>query len=336
MVKVKDKIDFVILWVDGNDEKWLREKSKYENIPQKDKNIDNEKIRYRDWDNLKYWFRGVEKFAPWVNKIHFITYGHLPHWLNTKNPKLNIVKHSDFMPEEALPTFNSNSIELCINNIKELSEQFVLFNDDLFLTKKVKPTDFFKKGIPCNTMSLSPIIACNDRPYYKTVNNNMEIINKYFNYSNCKKNNIFKYLSFKQGKYILRTFPLLQFNLFPGFANYHLANSYLKSTLNKIWDKEKEKMHETVICKFRDYDKNLNHWIFNYWQFAEGNFIQKRYKFGINKCINDREIPRIIKKQKYKILGLGDTNKIDDFEKIKSTVNSSFEKILPNKSSFEK
>ena len=27
-------------------------------------------------DNLKYWFRGVEKFAPWVNKIYFITYGH--------------------------------------------------------------------------------------------------------------------------------------------------------------------------------------------------------------------------------------------------------------------
>lgn len=42
------------------------------------KNIDNRVIRYRDWENLKYWFRGVETFAPWVNKVYFITYGHIP------------------------------------------------------------------------------------------------------------------------------------------------------------------------------------------------------------------------------------------------------------------
>ena len=60
---------------------------------------DDRDIRYRDWDNLQFWFRGVEKFAPWVNKIHFVTYGHLPKWLNVNNKKLNIVNHKDFMPE---------------------------------------------------------------------------------------------------------------------------------------------------------------------------------------------------------------------------------------------
>ena len=67
----KEKIDFVILWVDGSDKNWLEEKNKYSEKREED--VDG-KIRYRDWDNLKYWFRGVEKFAPWVNKIYFVTY----------------------------------------------------------------------------------------------------------------------------------------------------------------------------------------------------------------------------------------------------------------------
>ena len=77
-------IDFVMIWVDGNDPEWRKEKSKYDG---KVVTASNSEVRYRDWDNLQYWFRGVEKFAPWVNKIHFVTWGHLPEWLDTTNPK---------------------------------------------------------------------------------------------------------------------------------------------------------------------------------------------------------------------------------------------------------
>ena len=90
-----EKIDFVIMWVDGADEKWLEEKKMY------DTNVDIEAggdHRFRDWDNLQYWFRGVEKFAPWVNSVYFITCGHYPEWLNLDHPKLKFVKHSDYIP----------------------------------------------------------------------------------------------------------------------------------------------------------------------------------------------------------------------------------------------
>ena len=99
-------IDFVITWVDGNDPEWQREKKArlgHMGIPA---SVDDRKERYRDWDNLQYWFRGVEKYAPWVRKIHFVTWGHLPKWLNTEHPKLNIVRHEDFIPEKFRPTFN--------------------------------------------------------------------------------------------------------------------------------------------------------------------------------------------------------------------------------------
>ena len=72
-------IDFVIPWVDGSDPAWRKEKYKYMGIDEPDAGDE----RYRDMGLLKYWFRAVEAYAPWVNQIHFITWGHLPDWLNT-------------------------------------------------------------------------------------------------------------------------------------------------------------------------------------------------------------------------------------------------------------
>jgi len=70
--------------VDGNDPKWRADKEKYNEFISKG-DISNQENRYRDWDLLKYWFRGVKKYALWINKIHFVTYGHLPEWLDTSN-----------------------------------------------------------------------------------------------------------------------------------------------------------------------------------------------------------------------------------------------------------
>ena len=142
MENVNDKIDFVILWVDGNDEKWLKQKNEYLGI-KGDSNVN----RFRDCQNLQYLFRGIEKHAPWVNKIFFITWGHLPKWLDVNNKKLEIVKHEEFIPKEYLPTFNSNVIEMNLFRIKNLSSKFVIFNDDLFILKNLKPEDFFENRI---------------------------------------------------------------------------------------------------------------------------------------------------------------------------------------------
>ena len=111
-----NKIDFVLAWVDGADKEWLAERRKYNPA----KGADNSAARYRDWENLQYWFRGVEKFAPWVNRIYFVTCGHIPPWLNTSHPKLKLIRHSDYMKPEYLPTFNINSIELNFHRIPEL------------------------------------------------------------------------------------------------------------------------------------------------------------------------------------------------------------------------
>ena len=69
---VSEKIDFVILWVDETDPNWISNKRQY--VPSVQEDASEE--RYRNWDNLKFFFRGIEKFAPWVNNVYFITCGH--------------------------------------------------------------------------------------------------------------------------------------------------------------------------------------------------------------------------------------------------------------------
>lgn len=334
---MNDKIDFVMIWVDGNDPEWRKEKDKYSN--KVDNNTDNREARFRDWDNLQYWFRGVEKFAPWVNKIHFVTCGHLPKWLNTENPKLNIVKHKDFIPEKYLPTFNSHTIELNLHRIKGLAENFVYFNDDLFIVKKTKDTDFFKNNIPCDTAALNANIS-----YRENKNHSqeaiMEIINDHFDKNTVIKKNFTKWFNLKYGKELLRTTNLMLWNAFPGILHMHLANSFKKSTFETVWAKEPEVLDETCLCKFR-YALNVNQWIMKDWQLVTGNFCPRSANFGKSYIINDdrknnEKIYNALRKQKYKMMCINDGIKPENFETEKQNLINAFEQILPEKSSFEK
>lgn len=110
-VEMLEPIDIVVTWVDGNDPAWLKEKNKYETCHNHFFAHGNGICRYRDWQIFRYWFRSIEQYAPWVNQVFFVTWGHVPKWLNVNAPKLKIIRHSDFIPAKYLPTFNSNPIE---------------------------------------------------------------------------------------------------------------------------------------------------------------------------------------------------------------------------------
>ena len=100
------KIDFVVTWLDPSDPEWQKQYELY-----KDAKGDKSKARFREMNIFRYWFRAVEKYAPWVNKVFLITNGKFPDWINKDNPKLVLVKHEDYIPAEYLPTFNSCTIE---------------------------------------------------------------------------------------------------------------------------------------------------------------------------------------------------------------------------------
>lgn len=328
-----DKIDFVMLWVDDNDPNWQEQYKKYSG----ELYGNSVSPRFRDWGTLKYWFRGVEKFTPWVNKVFFITCGHYPLWLNLKHPKLRFVEHKEYIPMQYLPTFNSHTIELNLHRINDLSEKFVYFNDDTFILDNLKPERFFQDGVPCDMGVLNAIQPHFDKITY-ILANNVSFINKYVDKKTSLKYHIAKWLNYKYGVNILRTIFLSRYERFTGFVDPHLPNAYDKNTLVQVWNTKDGVLDTTCRCKFRRYD-NVNQYIFRYWQIVNGaynpiNLFADSYSFSemsddvLVKAIN------IIEKREKSLLCINDGD-ITDFQRAKSKLINAFEKILPEKSSFE-
>lgn len=339
-IVMNEKIDFVIMWVDGNDPAWQKQKQETLAIDTEEE-IDARPQRYRDWDNLKYWFRGVEKNAPWVNKIYFVTWGHVPKWLDTNNPKVVIVNHNDFMPKEGLPCFNANPLELNLHRIKGLSEHFVYFNDDMFIIKKVRKEDFFKNGLPVDNAVLNVHCYSEAVQWHFGYEQAMGVLNKYFDFKKVIKSNFWKWFSPRNGiSKNMRTAVLASCPRFPGIWQHHAPFTMLKSTYNTIWEKEPEKMWETTRHHFRN-KLDLTAATMKAWQLASGNFEPRDVHMSRSYMIQNgqntaEEVAQAIAEQKYKLITVNDGDLTEEqFENGKKAVISAFEKIFPEKSTFE-
>lgn len=346
-------IDFVITWVDGNDPEWLAEFQKHS----PSNKLMNGKDRYQDWDNLHYLFRAFETFTPWVNRIYFVTWGHLPKWLNINHPKLQIVRHEDFLESENLPVFNINAIETNFHKIKGLSEKFVFFNDDCFLLKPISPEAFFKNDLPVNAMISSTM---HEGVIAPIVLNDIELINKNFNRHKGEKltkrgiarKHFWKWFSPKYGLAMLDTLLLMRWKTFTGFRNYHQPQPLLKSTYQEVWDKEPETLKKVSESKFRS-NTDVNQYLFRYWQFAKGKFSPDSVKnaFKRRKYVEVRNVQDVvnacedIKSGKYEMYCLNDSMAKgrfterdptkDELEYCMVSVQEALDRVLPNKSSFE-
>ena len=331
-------IDFVLTYLDANDIEWQKEKNKYTPGPTADVNPN----RYREWDNLVYFFRSIDKFAPWVRKVHVVTWGHVPSWLDVNHPKINIVNHKDYLPAEWLPTFSSRCIDMNLHRIPDLSEQFVYFNDDMFLTGVVQPEFFFKNGLPCDAAVLSAqafnlngSVRMYFAPYVDT-----GVINKYFKIRKTINRNFSKWFNLKYRGELLRTFTMLPYPHFICFRNFHLPYGYLKSTYEEVWEKEPDFLGAASAHKFRDI-ADPNHFLFTYWQYVTGRFTPRDVKYGkyysIHTIKDAEAAAKDVRSRKYKMMCLNDTViNNNDFEQIKEIVNKSLLELFPEKSSFEK
>ena len=272
-------IDFVVLWVDGNDPEWRAEKAKYQGAVTDDSNSVN---RFRDWGLMPYWFRAVEKFTPWVHKIHFVTCGHVPEFLNLDHPKLSHVSHSDFLPQAALPTFSSHAIEMNIHRIPGLAEHFVYFNDDMFPIRPMPETAFFRDGQPCTCGEEHPIGLIGEIEIWQhAAVNDLGVVNAHFNKRKQVKkfgkkyvNRVYRWQDNIRTKAVEKLFP----DYFTGFKNLHAPAAYTKSTFEAVWNAEPELLKRTTLHRFRCAD-DVNQWVCLWWQIASGNFAPFCWRF---------------------------------------------------------
>lgn len=140
------EIDVVYTWVDNNDPNWQhmyaeasaeRKKSDREH-----KSVDNP-ARFANRNEIYYSIKSVKKYAPWVRNIYIVSNCSQPEWSKSVE-NIIYVKHEQIFPDNScLPTFSSRAIETVLHKIEGLSENFLYFNDDVFLCKSVSPDDFF-------------------------------------------------------------------------------------------------------------------------------------------------------------------------------------------------
>jgi hypothetical protein len=297
IIEDMNKIDYVFPYVTSDDPYWKHlytislsgQESEYEAGIQ----------RFRDNGLLKYLFRSLEKYLPWINKVHMIVMcdSQVPKWINRQ--KVHIIYHSDFIPKNYLPTFSSSLIECFLPFLPLVEEKFIYGNDDLIPCRNLSKKIFFYGNIPCYNINL--------RDYFETAPGDTLRRNAY---------NII--IGKKQNKRVVST--------------QHSTISYKLSSIKNCFKKYK-KFFLNSLSKFRE-EKNLNQYIYAFYQMIEDTIFNKRQKIGAF-IVKPSNIEQILNKNfsKYDFVCLND--EIEMTENDWNKILSKFEKQLSKKSKYE-
>jgi hypothetical protein len=282
------KIDIVYTWVDGSDPEWnAKRNEKLLLAGRLPKNVNSEAL-FQDNHELRYSLRSIAKYIPWINKIFIVTDNQIPVWLNTSHPKIKIIDHKDiFSNKDYLPTFNSCSIETQLHHISELSEQFIYFNDDMFVGRDCTPDIFFdKQGKP--RIFTAEILPIPKKKFFDITQRDPLKINIHQHQIVTTR----RLLRDKFGK--------------PVYSNIrHGAKPLLKSKLYELEEIFKEELALTVGNSFRSPEDIIFIYLFEYWAIL--NKIGKpKYLKSINLDKQTSNPSKLFSKYKFGFINLHD------------------------------
>ena len=227
------KIDAVITWVDGSEPSYQRKLKEYLSD---DKTL---KRQYLQANEINLCIASIVKYAPFIRKIFIVTDKQSPNIDKVKHivstEKIEIVDHEEIFRnnKEFLPTFNIRSIDALLFKIKDLSEKFIYFNDDMFLVKETKPEDWFLDEKAVLTGNWTKTY---NRQPIKTISEKIKNLLKSrpsFNAAQSKAANIVGF----QKRY---------------FKSYHCGRPQIKSIIKDFYDQNPEKLVNQIKYKFRD------------------------------------------------------------------------------------
>lgn len=332
MKQPKFAIDIVIPWVDQNDPRWLVKFNQFKSGG----HDSTSEIRFRDYGTLRYVFRSIERYAPWVHRVFLITDDQAPEWVEKSYEKLTLVNHSDYIDPAYLPTFDSNVIELSLPNIPSLAEHFICFNDDTFLNRPVKPSDFFDvSGNPRDTLAMNAIMPWS--MFEHTYVNNLIVVNHEFAKFPTIKRNLTKFFNFHNGRWNVFTFLLLPWPKFTRFYDPHIPTSFVKTTYRQVLRDNPEILSQTGADHFRT-EKDYSNWVIRYIQMLSGKFTPRSYRFGVHYNLDDwRKVVSDIQKSKHHLLNVNDSETMDDqaFSVATGQLEKVFKTKFPHPSKYE-
>ena len=293
-------MDIVITYVDGNDPVWKQDYEKTTSIPVMEK-------RFRDWGPLKYLLRGIESNMSFVRNVYLVV-SHptqVPEWADTEN--LKIVLHNDIIPEEFLPTFNCNPIEMHLHRIKGLDEEYLYFNDDMYPVGKCVPEDFFCDG-KAKIGMYTHLFASG---MYKKICRNSDRLAR-------------KIIGMKPSPFFKRP--------------QHICSPMFRSLCDEVYEMANDEVRKTSAARVRN-EENLNQYLFLDYQYYKGRLISEKVSnkhisvavasvYGLRKAILEPE---------GKMLCVNDVRLSEErYEELRGEMIRAFEQKFPQKSRFEK
>lgn len=199
-------IDVVFTWVDNTDEAWQKKYKKYklEGIAAQLGQYATDSARFDNHNELFYSVKAVKKYLPWVRHIYIVTDNQIPDWLD-QIKGITIIDHTEIIDNEYLPTFNSHVIEAFLYRIPDLSENFIYFNDDVFVAKELPQEHFFSaNNISSLFVSTKNLYAMQKKgvvtPTLKASLQSIELLQKHYPY-NIKNPLVHTYFPLKKSGY---------------------------------------------------------------------------------------------------------------------------------------
>lgn len=159
---------------------------------------------------------------------------------NLNNEKISIIFHENFIPKESLPLFNSEAIETYLNEIPNLSENFIYCNDDMYFGRVLNKSYFFlPDGKPIIRLKRQiPKRNINTSMYARSIMKQQSLIFKHFN----------------------KNIP---------FASHHNADVYTKSAYSECIKYFKNEFDKTRKHKFRE-EGDIQRVAISYYMIARG------------------------------------------------------------------
>ena len=165
-----DPIDAVITWVDGLDPAHLQKRQNFMgSAPHLFHENATNPHRWACNGEIYLCLSSLEHNAPWLRKIWIVVDDQSPDLSRLSvalQAKIHLVDHTEIFANHgaSLPTFNSLAIETFLWNIPGLSDRFIYFNDDVFLTAPCQQADFFTKRGPILRGAWADFSALQDDP----------------------------------------------------------------------------------------------------------------------------------------------------------------------------
>jgi len=241
-----EPIDAVITWVDGSSGDHHRKRHEY--MAKASLALHENAINPHRWvcsDEILYCLQSIHNHAPWVRKIWIVVGNETPVLSSLSDDitaKVAFAYHQDIFDglAEVLPTFNSLAIETMLWRIEGLSERFMYFNDDVFLTALLNPTDMFQ--------GLAPVLRGKWVDYSELL------------HSPIMRDDPAKFNHFMQ----MNAAKIIGFDADRLFSAAHVVHPFRRSKMAALFEEHPQDFMDNIKHRFRDLSQFLPQGLHNH------------------------------------------------------------------------